>query len=411
MSAPCHYPQTVRADYVDANRRTLLWLLDRMAPDSPFIDTKQNSITLRDYTDEDGLRGPSYLYGWIQGRGLEALATHAAYFERTDPALARRLDDKAKTLYPALDTLFQQHRHASFCYDASFQPVCSGAAAVPSPQNRETGLRTYSDAFVAKGLIAAAARYAPEDLPRHLGLLDDIVEAIEDRRFVISEAGHVDSQVLATQPDDYGPRMIVLGAAALLHRLGLHERESFSTRFIDFVLERYFDKESGLLADTPGGDLCNIGHGIEFAGFVLDALGGRISDALAARMCGIVETAFQAGFKGPGLCLTVNVRTLKPVDLRCPWWSLPETIRAAALGYERTGSAAMQQVWAPAHDAFFDRFWRTEPPIAYQTMSEEGAVDYVPATPDLDPGYHTGLSLLAAIEVADRQSAAFPASS
>jgi len=38
------------------------------------------------------------------------------------------------------------------------------------------------------------------------------------------------------------------------------------------------------------------------------------------------------------------------------------------------------------------------PPVAYQTMTKEGPIDWVPATPDLDPGYHTGLSLLAAIE-------------
>ena len=34
-------------------------------------------------------------------------------------------------------------------------------------------------------------------------------------------------------------------------------------------------------------------------------------------------------------------------------------------------------------------------------MTVDGPIDHVPATPDLDPGYHTGLSLLAAIEVAD----------
>jgi hypothetical protein len=38
-------------------------------------------------------------------------------------------------------------------------------------------------------------------------------------------------------------------------------------------------------------------------------------------------------------------------------------------------------------------------------MTAEGPIDYVPATPDLDPGYHTGLSLLAAIEVADALAA------
>lgn len=405
MSVASDYPQAVRSAYVDANRRTLLWLLDRMAPDSPFIDTKQSSITLRDYTEEDGLRGPSYLYGWIQGRGLEALATHAAFFERTDPALADRLDDTASALYAAVDALVQRHGYAAFCYDSALRPVCRAPNGNVTPQHRGSGLRTYTDAFVAKGLIAAAARHAPEDLPRHLGLLDDIVGAIEDRRFVISEAGHIDDDALGLQPDDYGPRMIVLGAAALLNRLGLQEHDDFSRRFIEFVLDRHFDAEHGLLANTPGGNLCNVGHGIEFAGFALDALRGSISDALAARMCGIVAAAFEAGFIGPGLCLTVETRTLRPVDAWCPWWSLPETVRAAALGYERTGSTDMQRVWSKAHDAFFADFWRSEPPVAYQAVTAQGPIDHVPATPDLDPGYHTGLSLLAAIEMADRQAA------
>lgn len=405
MSVARAYPQTVRPVYVDANRSAMLWLLDRMKSDSPFIDTKLNSITLRDYTDDDGLRGPSYLYGWIQGRGLEALATHAAYFEHTEPALAGRLDETAKALYAALETLFQRHGYAAFCYDLELRPVCCEADRVPPTQQRGPGLRTYSDVFFAKGLIAAAARYAPEDLPRHLTLLDDIVEAIEDRRFVISEAGHIDENALVAQPDDYGPRMIVLGAAGLLNRLGLHEEGGFARRFIDHILERHLNSESGLLANTPGGALCNTGHGIEFAGFVLEALRGTISDALATTMCRIVAAAFRAGLSGPGLRMTVDLRSLEPVSRHCPWWSLPETIRAAALAYEQTGSANMQQIWETAHDAFFTHFWRADPPIAYQTLTAQGPEDFVPATPDLDPGYHTGLSLLAAVEVADRQAA------
>ncbi len=257
-----------------------------------------------------------------------------------------RLDDAARGLYAALDDLFQRQGHASFCYDASLHPVRCSAEGTVLSQHRAPGLRTYSDVFVAKGLIAAAARYAPDDLPRHVDLLGDIVDAIEDRRFVISEAGHIDHNALSVQADEYGPRMIVLGAAALLNRLVLQEREGFCQRFIEFVLERHFDAESGLLANTPGGDLCNVGHAIEFAGFALDAVRGTISDALAARMCGVVEAAFRIGFAGPGLCLTVNLRTMEPADRRCPWWPLPETIRAAALGYERTRSAEMQRVWS-----------------------------------------------------------------
>ena len=65
----------------------------------------------------------------------------------------------------------------------------------------------------------------------------------------------------------------------------------------------------------------------------------------------------------------------------------------------------MLDIWRRAHAAFFDTYWRGEPAIAYQTMTRDGPIDFVPATPDLDPGYHTGLSLLAAVEAAARMGA------
>jgi hypothetical protein len=77
-------------------------------------------------------------------------------------------------------------------------------------------------------------------------------------------------------------------------------------------------------------------------------------------------------------------------------------VRSAALCWERTRDTRALAIWKAAYEAFFARYWRGRPPIAYQCLTAEGPVDYVPATPDLDPGYHTGLSLLAAIGVADR---------
>src|SRR5690606_22987655 len=108
----------------------------------------------------------------------------------------------------------------------------------------------------------------------------------------------------------------------------------------------------------------------------------------------VLVASFRAGFVGPGIALSVSAGTGGVLNPLCPWWSLPETIRSAALCYARTGSAETLAVWKQAHAAFFERFWRTDPPLAYQTMTPEGPIDYVPATPDLDPGYHTGLTLL-----------------
>jgi hypothetical protein len=80
-------------------------------------------------------------------------------------------------------------------------------------------------------------------------------------------------------------------------------------------------------------------------------------------------------------------------------------MRAAALVYARTRNDDVLAVWQAAHRAFFSLYWRADAGVAYQTRTVDGPVDYVPATPDLDPGYHTGLSLDAAAAVAEALTA------
>ncbi len=56
-----------RAAYVKANAAALRWMLDRPLLNGAFLNTKLNSITLLDYADSDGWRGPGVTFGWIQG--------------------------------------------------------------------------------------------------------------------------------------------------------------------------------------------------------------------------------------------------------------------------------------------------------------------------------------------------------
>jgi mannose/cellobiose epimerase-like protein (N-acyl-D-glucosamine 2-epimerase family) len=402
MIMPQDFFQQARDTYVACNAGTWRWVLDRSRLHGSFLNTKQNSITLADYGPQDGLRGPDYLYGWIQGRGLESVVTHAEFFAHEDPELTASLDIAGRALYGALDALQARDGHAYFCYDADLRPIYAGADGTIVPQGSAGDIYTYSDAFVCKGLLAAATRYAPADVPRRLAALAKVIDAIEANRFLMAENGPLDDAALAAQHDDLGPRMILLGAAGLLTRLGLREHAAFGDRFIGHVIDRHFDKRTGLLRNVPGEDACNVGHGIEFAGFAMEYLRGDADPALLATLERILVTSFRSAFSGPGLCLSVSIATLQPTSPYCPWWSLPETIRTAALLYERTGIAAVLDVWRDASAAFFGNFWRGEPALAYQTMTADGPVDFVPATPDLDPGYHTGLSLLAAIEAADR---------
>jgi len=394
--------EEARATYAAANAGTLYWMLQRPSLGGGFLNTKQNSMTLKDYGAEDGVRGPDYTYGWIQGRGLESLVTHAEFFERELPPLAEKLDAAGRRLYDLLAGLQTSDGHAYFCYDRDMLPVYADAANVVHKQEKPALIYTYSDAFVAKGLVAAASRYGLPGVTDHLVYLGEVVASIENGRFQMDERRPLSLESLALQPDDFGPRMILLGAAGPLKRLGHTAHLAFADRFIAHVVDRHFDAETGLLRNVPGEDACNVGHGIEFVGFALDYLDDNADPALIETLERILVSSFKTGFVGPGITLTVSIASGKPQSPYCPWWSLPETIRSAALCHERTGSAESLKVWKAAHAAFFERYWRGTPPIAYQTMTKDGPVDFVPATPDLDPGYHTGLSLLAAIRAADR---------
>jgi len=388
--------------YAAANAGTLYWMLQRPVLGAGLLNTKLNSLTLKDYGAGDGMRGPDYHYGWIQGRGLEALVTHAGYFNETLPPLAAKLDDAARGLYGLMADLQKADGQAYFCYDSGMAPVYSDAGGRICMQQAAADIYTYSDAFVAKGLVAAASRFGSDALADHLGYFDAVIAAIEDKRFQMDERQPLSTANLQRQADDFGPRMILLGGAGMLKRLGHVEHAGFADRFIAHILDRHLDADSGLLRNVPGEDSCNVGHAIEFVGFALDYLDETADPGLVRTLENILLASFKAGFKGLGIALTVSIATGQAQSPYCPWWSLPETIRAAALAHIRTDSMESLAIWKTAHAAFFEHYWRGTPPIAYQTLTTDGPVDFVPATPDLDPGYHTGLSLLAAIQAADR---------
>jgi len=391
--------------YVESNKAALSWVMDRPLLGGAFLNTKQDSVSLNDYSESDAWRGPNFLYGWIQGRGLEALVMHARFFDREDPSFANRLDQTAERVYRALKSLYDRYDAAYFCYGDLETPIYQDSDGAPQRQLTGTRYFTYSDVFVLKGLIAASMRYDRTNTSQYVAKMRDLVQAIEMNRFITDESSPLDRKNLERQPGEFGPRMIVLGAAAMLRRLGLDDAAAFGDRFIDYVFKTHWDiagkKPSGLLLDTVGGDHCNVGHGIEFGGFALEYLPSSAPSMLVADIERLIVNSFHSGFTEPGICLRISAETGQHLSPYFPWWPLPEAVRAAALCFTRTGNIEVLDIWKSAHDVFFDRYWRGAPAIAYQTRDAQGPVDYVPATPDLDPGYHTGLSLLAAIEVID----------
>jgi hypothetical protein len=83
-----------------------------------------------------------------------------------------------------------------------------------------------------------------------------------------------------------------------------------------------------------------------------------------------------------------------------PWWNLPETLRAAMSAHNASSDEltrqACREVIRDCSNAFLSLYVRPEVHMmAYQTLDHTGKpIPTVPATPDLDPGYHTGLSVI-----------------
>lgn len=395
-----------RDAYRSINEKTLTWVLDRPRLRGAFLNTKRNSITLRDYDDNDRWRGPKIHYGWIQGRGLEALIMHARALRGDNPALAARLIEAAGPLYQTLLQLVERDGHAYFAYDDALTPIYPGPDGAPQPQTSAHDLFTYSDIFVFKGLLAASIEFDPAATESHARRLGDVVKAIEDNRFVMEEKQALTNDAIATQHDEYGPRMIMLGAAALLRHFSLTNEAVFAEAFVAHVIKRHFVRggvpgEEALLRDAVGFDRCNPGHATEFVGLALEGAPGFSDGPVLSVLRDILVTSFRLGFSRPGLRLSMSLTTGATLNEYRPWWSLPETVRSAALIYRHTRDPGAFDVWRRAHDAFLNEYWRDDASLAYQTRDASGPVDYTPATPDLDPGYHTGLAFLSTLAIVD----------
>jgi hypothetical protein len=93
------------------------------------------------------------------------------------------------------------------------------------------------------------------------------------------------------------------------------------------------------------------------------------------------------------------------VDDTMPWWSLPETIRAALAAWRVAESDESRQtcmeILARSHNAFVIYYVRPQTHLmAVKVRNARGeVVDVVPAYPDADPGYHTALSLIDALDL------------
>lgn len=411
-------------------------------PGYPYVDTKINLITGNDFDDGDPIRGKGAIYGWIQGRGVEALAGHASWLNERGGhnELVRRMETMLREI---LDNLRQVwHRNdghicffmtpegVPFTLDSQSQLVPFAAGHV-HPYG-------FSDLFSSKGMFAAAD-YLGDGAARSEAL--EYVGAVEDSMW---DRTYTTDQI-ALDPINrveykegahaQGHLMIQIGAINLLVENGVDGAIARGLRLVEHELATYANLD-GRIPELQEGDFwenvddagqpfleedgsifSDPGHSLEFIGlaakFIAVAESASPSTDQLQRLTTakgylpiLLERNFDNGyFPGPrGISKGFDLVSRTHVNTDMPWWNLPETIRAAVYCCSQTGDEGVGticlRVFRDAHNALL-RYLRPDLHLmAYQTRNASGQpVDLIPATADADPGYHTGLSLIDTIGV------------
>jgi len=437
--------QNAAADYQAICLANIAAIADRFDASYPFVDTKLDLKTGRDFPADDPIRGRDCVYGWIQGRGLEALAGHALWLARfDDPALkdlAARLRTQARAVLASLRRMrrangghlyfFMRPDGAPFALGDDGQPRDIPLAA-DAPSN-------FSDLFCAKGMLAGALLLRDaEALADARAYAAGVSADIWARRFVSDQQPLDPKNPIAHIAGrfDHGPYMINLGTCALLAAVGDREAVADGLRLIEYELA-YYANRNGRIAEFSEGDfwesidakgapyrdgdgrvLSDPGHALEFVGLALKfaaatrAGGGarpsqlRILGQHLEALPALLAQNFANGYlPGPeGICKAFDLVSRQHLNTDMPWWNLPETIRAAAFCWREFSDPACLRIWAACHNAFLGQFVRPEVHLmAIQTRAADGSViEAIPATADADPGYHTGLSLLDATATLQR---------
>jgi hypothetical protein len=434
--------ENVCQDYEHMLVAVMRALADRFDTDYPFVNTKLSLLTGKDFDANDQIRGRNAVYGWIQGRGLEALAGPCAWLKEKglDDGLVLHLSDMIRLVLDRVCHMWRQNgERLWFFMLPDGRPFVLGDGGKPVPFVLTSEMPYgFSDLFASKGMYAAACYLededAKEDALRYIEAVDDAIWA-----------GRFENDQVTLDPQNpvtplpgrimHGPFMIQIGTAAMLVLQGEARGVAMGLRLIRHELDHYVNLdgrvshlgdgdmweaigEDGLpYLETNGAILSDPGHALEFVGLALKfleaakALGllnEKQHEGLAyfeVVMPGILKRNFENGFLGKGINKAFDLVSRKPMNTDLPWWNLPETMRAAVfckkIATEERDLLVCDDVFRKCHNAFVQNFVRPDL-MAYQTITEFGdPVDVIPATADADPGYHTGLSMIDVLDTLD----------
>jgi len=348
-------------------------ILDRFERDKNyrFIDTKLNLLTGENFyplkNDDPVYKGKEIIYSWIQGRGLEALAGHMEWIEDSDcfsPVDRESFRKRITNMLETVITATEENRAVNngrmfFCMTQDGLALNIDNEGNLNHAKVLSNKSNFSDLFYSKGLFKAAWKLGKKELANKATDYFKIV--IDD---IINNKFHTDQQSFDHKNKvEYipgkitqGPLMISLLGLAEIGRLETSEiwfdyAEKIITHITDFHINtgqydslEMYDFIEAVDADgkpwiNGNGILCDPGHALEFVGLASKCLllmrrhdkYKKLIERCKQLFPKVLLHAFELGFneKESGICKAYDLKECKVLNSDMPWWSLPETMRAA----------------------------------------------------------------------------------
>jgi hypothetical protein len=441
----------VRGDYEVLLVGALEQIIDRYesSPDYPWIDTKFEILTGKDFPDQDVIREKSCVYGWVQGRALESIVTHTNWLiQHNSNSDYSELIDRCDKVIRQLVAGFNKARdknagHFYFLMNRDGQ-ACDFEQGQLAPI-KLTGKSPYnfSDVFCSKGLYAAGCYLKDkEEIKTAEDYCYQVLDSLWAGNFKSDEIDF-NSETASDEPRidkiSHAPFTIAIGIANLMVENNPDGRSiSSGTKLIDYIMDNhvnygqwnYLDKydfvefldSSGQPYKTGDQIYSDPGHSLEFVGlsakfcYIMKQKGisSNIKDKLdkyRTIMPEILIKNFQNGYQPDkeGICKLLDLVSGSSVKSEMPCWSLPETMRASlycsALNKnEKSVYNRLMEIYSICHNAFIKNY--LQPEINFfgiQMRRDDGKPEKesFPAFPDADPSYHVGLSVLDCVTIID----------
>ncbi len=363
---------SVKSEYKNILLSAMKFISDRFDKDISYhwIDTKLSLITGKDFNETDPLRAKAIVYSWIQGRGLESLSLHSEWIDRNcsgkaDLNLAVSL--KKIIAEPTESLMNAKKLNAGHLY-FTINPGGMALERLEDGSWKTKVLRpqdpwNFSDIFVSRGLFSGSYVSGDKDIQLSAAeYIQDIYNGLQKGDFRSDQLSLAEGNPAGEVKNrfSHAPWMIMIGSMTLLLRKGIPWAFDSGISIIRYILKHFintngrwpeleefdyieFINGSGTPWVDEGKVLSDPGHALEFVGlssqFLLEAEKTLLSDSaerneleeLKSFMFPIFRRNFTNGFshKSGGIIKLLDLKTRETINGEMPWWSLPETMRAA----------------------------------------------------------------------------------